>query len=530
MAVGPTRALLIAHFQASLAQGTKEFSRQGVWALVLAVVLLGGLVALPVMAGLFFGGFFLGPRLAGPDAGTASLILGALLTALVGAGGIMGGLLGGAKKLSWERYRAFPLGRFRLLGAELVAGLGDLLTAGLALGLLAFHLGLAVGQPALLPLLPLLFLEHLLLIMLLQLFLGSLALRLAKRLRLAVGLLLGVVWLGSVLLGQATPRRNHPINPRVAATLERVADRGLGVLKVLPTTVAVTGLASSLEGHWGKALLGQVPLLGLLLLVALGAIRLLEREQEALAPVAGRGRERLWSFATPPGGLARLQLRTLLSSHHGKFGFVMPVMTVVLLKGPMAMVQGQALWALPGAFAYLALFGNQFQFNQFGLDGHGVKGLFLLPVSARDLLNGKLRGYAAYQGLQALLLVALMIPLFHPQPTELLAAFALAACFFLVQSAIGSFTSSWRPRRIDRASLKNNQMPLPLVFLGLAVSLACVGLFGGTWALLQWLAPAFLLPGMLLIAALCYGAHRLLMPGAAAYLDRRREAIVDAMG
>ena len=34
MAVGPTRALLAAHFQGSLARGTREFSRQGVWALV----------------------------------------------------------------------------------------------------------------------------------------------------------------------------------------------------------------------------------------------------------------------------------------------------------------------------------------------------------------------------------------------------------------------------------------------------------------------------------------------------------------
>ena len=530
MAVGPTRALLVAHFQASLAQGTREFSKQGVWALVLLVAVLGGLVAVPVLLGLLAAGFFLGPRLSGPDAETAALVLGALLAVIVGVGGILGGLLGGAKKLTWERYRAFPLGRFRLLGAELVAGLGDLLTAGLALGLLAFSLGLALGRPALLPLLPLLFLEHLVLLMVLQLFLGSLALRLAKRLRLAVGLLLGVVWVGSVFVGQAAPRHHQPLNPDLAATLERVADRGLAVLQALPTTVAVKGLGAGLEGRWGEALVRQLPLLGLLLLVALGAIRLLEREQEALAPVAGRGRERLWSFATPPGGLARLQLRTLLSSHHGKFGFLMPVMTIVLLKGPGAMVRGQALWALPGAFAYLALFGNQFQFNQFGLDGHGVKGLFLLPLGPRELLDGKLWGYAAYQGLQALLLVALLVPLFRPRPVELLAAFALAACFFLVQSAIGSYTSSWLPRRIDRHSLKNNQMPLPLVFLGLAVSLACVALFGGAWALLQWLAPAFLLPGMLALAALCYAVHRLLMPGAAAYLDRRRETIVDAMG
>jgi hypothetical protein len=530
VAVGPTRALLAAHFQASLARGTREFSRQGVWALVLLAVLLGGFVALPVGIGLFLGGFYLGPRLTGPEAESSVLVLGALLAALVGAGGILGGLLGGAKKLSWEQYRAFPIGRLRLLAAELVAGLGDLLTAGLALGLLAFTLGLAVGRPALLPLLPLLFLEHLVLLMVLQLLLGSLALRLAKRLKLAVGLLLGLVWLGSLLLGQMTPRAGHPVHPALAAVAQALATRGLAFLQALPTTAAVAGLQAGLEGHWGRALLLQLYPLGLALVIALGAIRLLDREQEALAPVAGTGRERLWSFRTPRGGLARLQLRTLLASHHGKAGFVMPLMTVVLLKGPMAMVRGQALWALPGAFAYLALFGNQFQFNQFGLDGHGVKGLFLLPLEARQLLDGKLRGYALYQGLQALLLIALLLPLYHPPLLEVTAALALAACFFLTQSAVGAFTSSWLPRRIDRASLKNNQMPLPLVFLSIGVSLACTAVFGGSYALLKGLAPAFLLPGMLGLAALCFGLHRLAMPAAAAYLERRREVIVEAMG
>ena len=530
MAVGPVRALLAAHFQGSLRRSTREFTKQGVWALVLMVAVMACFVLVPAGFGLFMAGFTLAPRLAGPGDGTATLILGALLAILVGVGGLLGALLGGSKKLSWEQYRTFPIGRLRLLGAELIAGLGDLLTGLLALGLLAFSLGLALGRPALLPLLPLLFLEHLVLLMVLQLLLGSLALRVAKRLKLAVGLLLGAAWLGSMLLTLVEPGRGHRMPPALAAVLQGAASHLLAFVQALPTTLAVRGLEAGGTGHWGSALLLQLPLLGGTILLAFGAMRLLEREQEALAPVAGRGKARLWSFRTPLGGLARLQLRTLLSSHHGKFGFLMPLLTVVLLKGPMARSHGQALWALPGAFAYLALFGNQFQYNQFGLDGHGVKSLFLLPLGTRQILDGKLRGYALYQGLQAALLIAMLLPLFHPSLPELGASLALAVCFFLVQSAIGSFTSGWMPRRIDRTTLKNNQMPLPLVLLGLGVSLASAVLFGGSYALLAWLEPAFLLPGMLAWAALCFGIHRLLMPQAAAYLDRRREAIVEAMG
>jgi len=531
VAVSPVRALLTAHFQASLARSTKELSRQGVWALVLLVAVIGVFVALPAGFGLFMAGFALGPRLGGPERETAVLVLGGVLALVVGVGGVLGGLLGGAKKLNWEQYRVYPLHPLRLLGAELVAGLGDVLVAGLALGLGMLGLGLAVARPALLPLLGLLVGTHLLLILSLQLLLGSLAQRLAKRLRGVVWALLTTVWLGSMLLGQLAPRKGHPVNPLLAQAAQAVADHALGVLRALPTTAAVEGLDAAVQGQVGRALLLQLYPLGLALLCALGAAKLLEREQEALAPepTSGPG-ERLWSFRGPAEGLARLQFRTLMSSHHGKFGFLMPVMTVVLIRGPLAQVSGPSAWALPGAFAYLAFFGNQFQFNQFGLDGHGVKGLFLLPLGPRDLLAGKLRGFAFYQGLQALLLVALMVPLFRPSPVELLASLAMATSFFLVQSAVGSFTSSWMPRRIDRRSLKNNQMPLPLVLAAMGASLACTLVFGGAYALLRHFAPAFLLPGMAALAGLSWLGHRALRPEAEAYLERRREVIVEAVG
>ncbi len=532
MAVSPVRALLVAHFQTSLARSTKELSRQGVWALVFLVAVLGLLVALPAALGLFMAGFSLGPRLGGPRGDSATLILGGVLAVVVGVGGVLGGLMGGAKKLSWEQYRVFPLHPIRLLGAELAAGLGDILVLGLALGLGAFTLGLGIARPALLPLLLLVFLEHLLLILVLQLFLGSLAQRLAKRLRVAVWALMVLVWLGSVWMGQMAPRRGHAGNPALEQMLRAGAAHAVDLLRALPTTWAVDGLDAAARGHAAKGLLLQLYPLGLGLLFALGAARLLDREQEALAPVpeTGGAKEKLWSFRSPAEGLGRLQFRTLMSSHHGKFGFLMPVVTVVLVRGPLSHIQGQSFWALPGAFVYLALFGNQFQFNQFGMDGHGVKGLFLLPIGARQLLEGKLRGFLMYQGLQALLLVALLIPLFWPSPLELLAVLAMAACFFLTQSAVGAFTSSWKPRRIDRASLKNNQMPLPLVLVALGVSLLCTLVFGGAFALLKWQAPAFLLPGMALLAGLAWSAHRAVNREAAAYLDRRREVIVEAVG
>ncbi len=527
MAIGPTRALLASHFHTSLARSTKELSKQGLWAVIFLVFVLGLFVSLPIAVGLFMGGLALAKSLPAENAIIAG---GALLALPVFIGGIMGGLLGGAKKLSWEQYRAFPIRRLQLFSAELVAGIGDVLVLGLALGLLSLMAGMAVGQPKLLSALPFVYLECLLLMLVLQLFLGSLAQRLAKRLKVLVFGLLGIVWLGSMLLGQvASKQQIHP-SPELAEKARLLADGAFKALEALPTTWAMRGLNAAGEGQWMKALLLQLYPLALIVLIGWGAMHLLEREQEALAPVEEKGEDKLWSFRSAPDGISRLQLRTLLSSHHGKFGFVMPLMTVVFLRGPMAHMSGTAFWAIPGSFAYLALFGNQFQFNQFGLDGHGVKGLFLLPISGRQLLKGKLQGYALYQGLQVVVLLALMIPLFRPHPLELVAALGLGACFFLAQNAVGAFTSAWMPRRIDRASLKNNQMPLPLVLIGMGVSLGCSLIFGGAYALLKWQAPTFLAPGMLILATASWLIHRVFMPDAAAYLERRREAIVDAMG
>lgn len=531
MAVSPIRALLVAHFQTSLARSTKEMSKQGVWALVFLVAVLSLFVALPAAFGLFMAGFALGPRLTGPEGDSTVLVLGVLMGILVGIGGVLGGLLGGARKLSWEQYRVFPLSLPRLFGAELLAGLGDVLVLGLALGLGAFTVGLGITRPTLLPLLLLVFLEHLLLILVLQLLLGSLAQRLAKRLRVVVWALLVAVWMGSIAMGNLAPRRGDALDADQLARLKVAGEWVVGAFKLLPTTWAMEGLGAAAKGHWLQGVLLQLYPVTLILFLALAAARLLLREQESLVPEVSRHtRTKLWSFRTPAEGLGRLQFRTLMSSHHGKFGFLMPVITVVLIRGPLGQVMGPSTWALPGAFAYLALFGNQFQFNQFGLDGHGVKGLFLLPLGARDLLAGKLRGFLLYQGLQGLLLMALMVPLFRPAPVDVVASLALAACFFLTQNTVGAFTSSWMPRRIDRTSLKNNQMPLPLVLLAMGTSLACTLVFGGCFAGLRWLAPSLLAPGMLAVVGLVWLGHRAFREHAALYLERRREAIVEGVG
>ncbi len=531
--MSPFRALLAAHSQATWNRSARELGRQGAWVLALVV----GILALLAAVGLIFGGgalgWLLGSRLERPVVLT---ILGALLAFLGFGGGLIGGVLGGARELAWEAYRGFPLRLRTLYLAELTAGLADMLPLTMGLALTGLMLGLGLAAPRTLVLVPLVFLETLLMLLALQVLVGGLASALVKRLRLALTALAILAWLGSTLMspGLSTRGGNPPTRPLQAAQVEKVQALGRGaarVLEALPTHATARSLVKAQEGNWGAALALHLYPLGLLALVMVLGARIMAREASgtSVAPQT-RGPDRLWSFRHPAEGLGRLHFQTLMRSHLGRFAFLMPLMTVVLLKGPFAQFKANPLWTVPAAFAYLSLVANNFVFNQFGLDRHGVKGLLLLPVGSEDLLKGKLLGLAAHQGLQALTLAVLLLALDHAGPAPLLGGMLLMGCIFLAQTAVGQWTSTWAPRPMAMDSLKNNNMPIALGLLSMGTSAFWAGLFGSAYALLAWAWPRLLVPGMALLFGLVLTAHLLLLPAAAAALDRRREKLVEALG
>ncbi len=536
--LSPIRAVLSAHFQATWNRSARELGKSGRWAMLLVmglVAVLGGLPALGISA---VAGYALGANF---NHQTAPLILGgalALGAVLVGA---ISGIMGGTKELQWESYRVYPLSLRQIFAAELVAGIGDPWPLLASLSALALCLGLSVAHPSLLPFSLLLWLQTVLWMLLTQHFVGSLAAALMKRMKLALVLFGVVFWMLSVLTTML-PKYSAPnsgahlstvLTPERIAQIKQAGNVALACLSALPSTHSARSLSEALHGAWFSALLHQLAPIALLLLALTLQARQMEREADPqtmeLKP-ANKGAEKLWSFHGPAAGVAKLHWKTLMGSHLGRFGLLMPIMTVVLLKGPFSHIRGQASWAIPGAFGYLALAGSQMQYNQFGLDGHGVKSLLLLPIRSRDILLGKLSGLAMYQGLQAGLLLLLIALLMHPSPNELLAGLCLGGCFFFVQMALGHWTSSWLPRAMPRDSLKSGTMPMPVVFIGMGISIVNFGLFGGTFMLCAWKAPILLLPVMALLLSGCALVYRHLMPTFEAYFDARREKLLEALG
>lgn len=537
MAVNPVRAVLEAHLAATWNRSSKELGKVGttVFALLMAVVLLAA--AGPVIVGsTLFGYALLGKRIAEPD--LFAPFLGGTLAVLAFFGGIVGGILGGSRVLAWESYRVFPLGLRSLFSAELIAGLGDPLCLAMSLMTTFLLLGVGIARPSVLPLVPLVAVGTVGTMLCLQYLIGSLAARAVKRFQVGLILLSIIGWTGLYLLpAKAAATRTRVGAPGIEQQVAefKAAGARLGrALIYLPTSQAALGLSEAARGRWGPALLRQGAQAAAVLILILLTARMLRRESQQEAwrsrPRTGTA-EKLWSFRSPRAGVARLHWQNLTGSHLGRFSLLIPLMTVVLLKGPLAIAKGIDWWALPASFGYLALTGIQFQMNQFGLDGPGVKVLLLLPLRTRDLLEGKLWGLAAFQGVQVLLLLILLGFGGILTPQGAAAGVCLAGCLFLAQAACGHWTSAWLPRPMPRDSLKNSHQSPVVIWLSMALNSSAMVLFGGPYLLAAWLTPGLLLPLMLILfAASAMLYWQVLLPRAAAYVETRRDALVDALG
>ena len=538
MAVSPVRALLLSHFQAGVNRSVREMGRNGVWALVLVTLTVGLMALLPLTVGMGLAGWALGRAIHEP---WSPALLGAVFTVAAFGGGIFGGILGGSKSLDWERLRGFPLRKGQIFAAELVAGLGDLFAMMVAVALGSMTLGLLFALPFRAPAVILLLLGSLTVLLATQLIIGGLASALLRHLKTALFLVLGLVWISSVALGSFGPSRAEArAKPALAQSFQgpdidetRMKALGEGLRRAaefLPATQSAHGLS---DASPALAAARQVPLMALAaLLVWLGA-GLLWREsaKEGQTLAVSAGQARLWTFSRPAYGLARLQWRTLTGSMIGRFAFLIPILAVVIIRGPLARAGGNAAWAVPGAFIYLAFAASQLLFNVFGLDQGAVKGLLLLPLAPKELLYGKSLGYGLFLGIQGAMLAALMA-FFSPaaQAAQIPAGLCLFAACLLAMASVGLWSSVAMPRPLSRKKLNNTGMPLVAILVYMGTSLGCAALFGGLFALLAWLAPAWLLPGMAFAAGAMLLVHRAALELAALYLAKHRERLVERLG
>ncbi|MCA2978712.1 MAG: hypothetical protein INH41_25200 [Myxococcaceae bacterium] len=524
MAVSAVQAVVTAHLEGSVNRLRRQLGTLGVVATTVLVVAAFVVFVLPFVAGLSLVGYLLGEALRADVAYERNLSgLALFLSMLTLLGGFFSGIGGASRQLPWESLLAYPVGPRALFAAELVAGVTEFLTVVEVVALAGVCVGVTVASPRAAPFLLVAFGCGVLLTLSLQLAVASLAQRLTRQVRLLVvtlPLLAFILSLGSpALLKVLTSRETTTLGQWVLA-FGRASPMG----KLLYASRASYGTVA-----WSEVPALLAPVLLFTAVSVVGAYLLVSRERP-LAPDAAAGAAKaLWSFAAPWVGVARLQWETLATSLPGRMMMAMPLLTVVLIRGPLAVLTARGSWVVPAAFLYAGLSSTNMLFNQFGLDRHGVKALLLLPIDEYALLKGKQVAFAAWQLVQACFLTVLLAFAGQTDRPALLLGFALSACAFFLVSMVGQFMSIWQPHPLSKNGMRGARPPLLVVLVTLAT---VFGGGGGLMALASVLfsrAPGWSGPVMGLVALGLGLASAPVMRFNAGFLRTNRERLVEAL-
>jgi hypothetical protein len=433
--------------------------------------------------------------------------------------GILFGLTGGGRLLEAGQLRQFPVRPLTLVLAELAARLFEPLTATIAVALAALHVGLFFARPELFPALALLFPLHLFILLALQFILSELVGALARRLRVGVGIV--------VLVSMALSPRAAGLFGRTGLDLTRF-DRLQALAPYLPTHWLLDAADRATRDVWdGIGLLILQGLLGPAVLLLLG-LWVMGREQSARAQEASEQEKKLWTFATPAGGVARMHLATMFRTPAGRYSLIAPLFAMLLMPGLSHYLFGVQRAAL-AVFIYAALGTVQFHFNLLGFDGPSVGELFRLPLTSRALLWGKHVATMALALVEGAVLVG-FLRFFREEPLDsCLTGLCLFVTINLLMGALGRFISVQWPRSLPKRGTRGVAAPLPVVLINLFGSV----LIGGGMGLLHWVFQhafgAWAVLWALGLLGVSLAVSWFSLPAASRFLDARREAVLLAM-
>jgi hypothetical protein len=503
------RALAEAHLRSSLNASLRDAGRVLTAVATLTTVLFALFATVPVVFGFGALGFFV----ANDSVDTALATAGWVFTLLPPAAGLLSMLNGDARSFDWPKLKGYPVAPLALFVAEVAASSTQVLVALMLLAQSALAAGLLAARPELAGRV----LAALLTTLAARAVLATVASWLIRRVRMVVLLLAVLLPAPGLLLA---------FDPSLVARWAGRARQLSALTAFLPASLQLHALDASGPVTFALRLLGPffIPL-------ALFAVSfaLAFREVEP-AVAARRAPERLWSHSSRVLSLARLTLLSIWSCEVGR----MQMLTPVLFALPVLLIRLQLSALLSSDLAFFIVWTLtptmllNLSLNQFGADRGAVKALLLLPISPRELLQGKALGLAAIALANSAVLTGVAFALVRPPLTSLLTGPLAGISLFLVGLTVGQFTSIAWPRPLP---LKGLRAPQGGVVLGF-ISLGILFLVSAPTVLLSfWLQDdPWLLAGVLLLFAaasfsLFFGSTQL----AVRFLVGRRERLVESL-
>lgn len=525
MALKATTALLTAQFRSTWNRILRDAGLAGAIATWASLLIVAAVLLLPSLLMLRIGRDLGAEIAASADTGVLRNWNG-IITVLTVAFAFLG---------SFRQRPSFPFARFGhhpvtpldLLLADVPSSLFEVFPLLAATGVLFLNAGLATRMSGSIPLLALLTLACIIWLLSLMILLSALWSALTRR-RVLLALLGASVLAVPALFG-----------------LERfrlLLRSGLPAFsESLPLSHGYAGLVALRSGDAAAGWRGiAVATVTAVVLLALAAVA---QHRRLLAETGGSGilaaRERTLRFTTPAAAMGSLFLRQLLARN--RLQIILPL----LYSAPFAIVSGAtSMTASSEAFspemvatmvkaqtlplyaivAFLAIAMNsRLWMNQFGWERGGIRSFLLLPIEPGAILEGRLRGLAAFVAIQTAIAALPLLWLRAPTLNELGLALGAGGVALVVTTAIGHAVSVRFPRVVEGAG--GGQLPLHLSWIPFATMPVLVGGLAGLYAMGE-LAVRGAGTGMLLVAfAGTAAGYRALLPRLGNVLDAHRERL-----
>jgi hypothetical protein len=483
VAVSPLRALLTAQAQSTWNRLRREGGEASVVAAGL-VTLVAALAMAPPTWGCFVSGRSFGRGLA-DGVSLSSGVAG--FQALILCLAVLSGLVEHRLLYAADGFRLFPVPRTQWLAAELLSGLLNMLTILGSVCCIAFATGLSAAAPLAAPAFALIGLQAILWLALVQ-HLVALGKRTLAGNRYGLSaVLLVVVAVGAMV----APVKGLGLRDGIHATVHTLN----ALVQVLPFSTAYRGVEDLLRGRFGVGILRQLLMLASTGLFA-AVVAWLHFRSTGVSGTAGRPakRERLRSYGDPVTALAQVFRSLVLGSREGRLMLFFPLIAsagTAITDVAIRDIQGRAAqtpWVLGWSRAWsgLPLVGifltvlptlGEIWVNQFGWDGPAVRTLFLLPLSPRQILLGRLVGLSQLHALQAVLGVWPLLLVRRPSAAEVVWGLAAAGTVFLVLTGCGHVVSARFPRSLHGGGIISpTATPLTAFIIPPAVQLPVLSL------------------------------------------------------
>jgi ABC-2 type transport system permease protein len=187
-------------------------------------------------------------------------------------------------------------------------------------------------------------------------------------------------------------------------------------------------------------------------------------------------------------------------------------------------------YAYPAAVAYLFLLIMNFTPNNLAYEGRGIERYFLSPIKFRDVMLAKNLFHGTLVGLEALLVLGILIAMGHPPGLLIiLATWAALPFAALMHFGVGNWLSLQYPRKFEFGMRRQRPSGMTMV-ISFGLLAAVMGTIALVGVICLWLAGLWLLPiAYLALSVAAVVVYRFMLDSTSQQAVTQRDALLDQL-